>query len=321
MIGFSEAQVKDLSSDLNPQYVFKRQRSGRELSYIPGWFVIAEANAIFGLDGWDRETTQLERVYDRGGPGGTVNCAYMARVRVTVRAGHTLIKREGTGFGNSAGLPPGEAHERAIKAAETDATKRALLTFGSRFGLSLYAQDKNLPVPSQNFAEPVGETVPAHIAQSTPVAINEEVAIPVSKEAATSAPTTDAPAQLGQTATILPKLSVHRLRPIIDKSVLSYASERRIRSKQHLGFVAAKPCLICEDVQCHAHHITFAQPRGLSVKVSDEFSVPLCAKHHNELHQASSEKGWWKDYGMDALGAALKLWEESLRIMVAETTR
>jgi hypothetical protein len=33
---------------------------------------------------------------------------------------------------------PGEVHDVALKAAETDATKRALATFGRPFGLELY---------------------------------------------------------------------------------------------------------------------------------------------------------------------------------------
>ena len=37
--------------------------------------------------------------------------------------------------------PPGEAHELALKAAETDATKRALATFGNPFGLALYDRE------------------------------------------------------------------------------------------------------------------------------------------------------------------------------------
>jgi hypothetical protein len=77
-------------------------------------------------------------------------------------------------------------------------------------------------------------------------------------------------------------------RPVIDKSLLAIGSPRRIRNKIHLRNVAAKPCLICEEVPCHAHHVTFAQPRGLSVKVSDEYTVPLCATHHNEVHRTPS---------------------------------
>ena len=35
-----------------------------------------------------------------------------------------------------------EVHDIALKAAETDATKRALATFGKPFGLELYRKDK-----------------------------------------------------------------------------------------------------------------------------------------------------------------------------------
>jgi hypothetical protein len=40
------------------------------------------------------------------------------------------------------GLLPGEAHESAIKEAETDAMKRALSTFGNPFGLALYDKEQ-----------------------------------------------------------------------------------------------------------------------------------------------------------------------------------
>jgi Rad52/22 family double-strand break repair protein len=40
------------------------------------------------------------------------------------------------------GATIGEAVDTAIKSAETDATKRALVTFGYCFGLALYDKDK-----------------------------------------------------------------------------------------------------------------------------------------------------------------------------------
>ena len=36
----------------------------------------------------------------------------------------------------------GETHEKALKTAETDATKRALATFGKPFGLELYVSTR-----------------------------------------------------------------------------------------------------------------------------------------------------------------------------------
>jgi hypothetical protein len=73
-------------------------------------------------------------------------------VRVRVRAQATTITREGTGFGQAIAATPGEAHERALKAAETDATKRALVTFGSRFGLMLYDRERRTGAMSESRA-------------------------------------------------------------------------------------------------------------------------------------------------------------------------
>jgi hypothetical protein len=49
-----------------------------------------------------------------------------------------LLIREGTGAGHGIDVDLGLAHESAIKEAETDAMKRALVTFGNPFGLALY---------------------------------------------------------------------------------------------------------------------------------------------------------------------------------------
>jgi hypothetical protein len=98
---------------------------------------------------------------------------------------------------------------------------------------------------------------------------------------------------------------------VIDKSTLALPTERRLRSKAHRMFVASQPCLICSSQPCHAHHITFAQPRGLSQKVSDEFVVPLCVSHHNELHAAHNEASWWRSHGIEPLPVAQKLWAET----------
>ena len=97
----------------------------------------------------------------------------------------------------------------------------------------------------------------------------------------------------------------------IDKSVLAFPEPRRQRNKIHLRFVAKQPCLICARQPCDAHHLRFAQARGLGLKVSDEFTVPLCRGHHRELHRAGDEASWWTTTGVDAIGIARKLWTET----------
>ena len=136
-MAFAAPQVRKLRARLNPRHVKTREADGQVLHYVEGWHVVAEANRIFGFEGWDRETVASDCVWTKQ-QGSRYCAAYVARVRITVRAGETRIVREGCGVGESSALSPGQAHDFAAKAAETDATKRALMTFGNAFGLSLY---------------------------------------------------------------------------------------------------------------------------------------------------------------------------------------
>ena len=86
----------------------------------------------------------------------------------------------------------------------------------------------------------------------------------------------------------------------------------RARNKSHLIFVAAQPCLICQRSPCDAHHLKFAQPRALGRKVSDEFTVPLCRDHHQELHRYGNELSWWANIKLEPLEMAKSLWEATL---------
>lgn len=85
----------------------------------------------------------------------------------------------------------------------------------------------------------------------------------------------------------------------------------RQRSKAHLAFVAAQPCLICSRTPCDAHHVRFAQPKALGRKVSDEYTVPLCRQHHGELHRHGNEISWWANVNIDPLLNARDFWDNS----------
>jgi DNA recombination protein Rad52 len=142
--GFSPEQVAALAAPLDRANVRQREQGRGKVNYLEGWQLIAEANRIFGFDGWQRQTiavrcvAQGERTIGRDQkPGWGVT--YTARVRVTVTAGGLPpLIREGTGAGHGIDTDLGQAHESAIKEAETDAMKRALMTFGNPFGLALY---------------------------------------------------------------------------------------------------------------------------------------------------------------------------------------
>src|SRR5262249_21736581 len=115
--------------------------TGSALSYVEGWHAIAEANRIFGYEAWDRRTVSASCVWTEA-KAGTHRAVYTAKVRITVRAGEVKVVREGSGTCEANAATAGQAHELALKGAETDATKRALATFGNPFGLALYDREQ-----------------------------------------------------------------------------------------------------------------------------------------------------------------------------------
>jgi len=315
-MAFSTKQLQALRRSVDSRCVRTREANGRELSYIEGWYVISEANRIFGFEGWNRETIESRCVLARETRGNFI-AVYIARVRITVQANGAIVVREGHGTGEGRGTSPGEVHDIAIKAAETDATKRALATFGKPFGLELYRTHK--PTTAQNSsvstALPVNADVRVgfHPDDTTPIPRpskyyggrqsqlpnvrsgamkresmeNARHALPLSKEA--------------------PKLSPEP----IDKSVLTIGEPKRLRDKAHLRFVASQPCIVCGRQPSDPHHLRFAQPRAIGLKVSDEFTVPLCRGHHRQLHQVGNEVAWWEERNINALGVARELWQRT----------
>jgi hypothetical protein len=94
----------------------------------------------------------------------------------------------------------------------------------------------------------------------------------------------------------------------IQKSELTFGEVRRFRDKAHLRFVGSQPCLICGRAPADAHHLRFAQPRGMGLKVSDEFTVPLCRSQHRDNHGSCDEAAWWERRAIDPLATARMLW-------------
>jgi hypothetical protein len=216
-------------------------------------------------------------------------------VRVTVQADGATIIREGHGSGEGRGTSPGEVHDIALKAAETDATKRALATFGKPFGLELYRGGKasvvQKPVPAPSDSAPEVR-VGFHPDDTTPIPrpsryygrrqnqLSEQFRREQrqAQHSAQAAPPL-APAEPG----LLPAL--------IDKSQLPIAEPKRLRDKAHLKFVASQSCLVCGRQPCDPHHLRFAQPRAIGLKASDEFTVPLCRGHSSCIKRATRRPG------------------------------
>jgi len=252
---------------------------------------------------------------------GSFLAVYVARVRITVHADGATIVREGHGSGEGRGTSPGEVHDIALKAAETDATKRALSTFGRPFGLALYRKDKTILLsgsPALQPATPSPATQPrlgSHPDDTTPIPRpshyygrrhQSSMTELLRRDQAETRKhnTSGTPSQITRTPAPTEK---------IDKSELALAEPKRLRDKAHLKFVASQPCVVCGRQPSDPHHLRFVQPWALGLKVSDEFTVPLCRGHHRQLHQTGNEEAWWKNIKVDALRVARDFWEQTHR--------
>ena len=301
-MGFSQKQTAALQRALNEAHIRTRQAHGRDLSYIEGWHAISEANRIFGFEGWDRETTESKCLSARESRGA-FHAIYIAKVRISVRADSQTVVREGHGTAEGRGDTLADAHDMGLKAAETDATKRALATFGKPFGLSLYLSK----TARANSAHNAADTIPS---SSQPTVKNSDRRASNGMRGSIRMVPPGRPASF-RIAPLAPVPSDAALIDTrIDKSALTLGYPPRRRDKEHLRFVAAQPCLLCSRAPSDAHHVRFAQHRAMGRKVSDEFTVPLCRTHHRQLHQSGNELAWWMDMDIDPLEIAKGLWEE-----------
>ena len=176
------------------------------------------------------------------------------------------------------------------------------------FGLALYGSSHK----NSSAKNVTHEPAPANQIEESGPAANETIAIPRPQESVKNDRLQDSQqpsVQPESEMSIVPAAS-ELARTKIDNSVLTISEPKRFRDKAHLRFVASHPCLVCGRQPSDPHHLRFAQPRALGLKVSDEFTVPLCREHHRQLHHAGNEIAWWHNIDIKPLPIAKGLWEE-----------
>ena len=136
----SAAALRLLAQPLEANLVARRKGGkGQWVPYLEGYQSINQANRIFGHGRWGAEVAgpigyrELGRADKKTGEVQPVGM-YWATVRVQVAG---CAPRSDVGCGFTTDDSP-EAHDTAIKAAVTDAMKRALRQFGDQFGNALY---------------------------------------------------------------------------------------------------------------------------------------------------------------------------------------
>lgn len=176
-------QTDQLLKGINPSRVGK---DGKGFAHLEAWDVRAHLIRIFGFAKWSAELVELEPIFETsiekdGKTRWTV--AYRATMRLTIYTGdlEDAIYTEAA-VGDSQNNPSrADAHDMAIKTAESQAFKRCAINLGDQFGLSLYNNGGTssvvravLDAEESREEEPVVEVVKAESSKPASKKTNEE---------------------------------------------------------------------------------------------------------------------------------------------------
>lgn len=139
MSNLNERQVQYLGMDLAGGRVGQRSQAGRSFSYLEAWDVRRTLIRVFGYIGFSADVIGCEQVFEEETTTSNGKPAWHVAYRVTMclAIGRSATYTE-VAIG-AATLPDrGQAHDMAVKTAESDALKRCAINLGTQFGLSLY---------------------------------------------------------------------------------------------------------------------------------------------------------------------------------------
>lgn len=179
MTGITPEQHEWLMRPLQAHRVASRKVQSRSLSYLEAWDVRAHLIRIFGFGGFSVVADEAECVAHLSEQGASKrNHLVSWKVRVTLVI--PALNAEYTEYAvGSANLPDlGEAHDMAIKTAESDALKRAAINLGTQFGLSLYNDGSRSDVVRVILVKPEGEAAASPEMPEVPVASETAEAAP-----------------------------------------------------------------------------------------------------------------------------------------------
>jgi recombination DNA repair RAD52 pathway protein len=145
-------QHEQLLKGINPNRIAKRQGGGgKSLSYLEAWEVKAHLIRIFGFGNWSWDVKVAELAFEEQNERGNWNVGY--RVIGELRIHDLSCTYTEAAVGSASLSQRGEAHDMAIKTAESDALKRAAINLGDQFGLSLYNNGATAPVVLNTLTE------------------------------------------------------------------------------------------------------------------------------------------------------------------------
>lgn len=160
-MSISQKQYEQLLKPLNPKRVATRSQAGRSLSYLEAWDVKAHLIRVFGFCGWSADVRSADIAFEEKNEKGNWDVGYKVVLCLRIHNTTDSFLAEATyteAAVGSASLPRrGDAHDMAIKTAESDALKRAAINLGTQFGLSLYNDGSMHDVVIETLVPPVSQ--------------------------------------------------------------------------------------------------------------------------------------------------------------------
>lgn len=159
----TDLQLKVLFSELHQSRVGKNPKG---FSHVQQWDVRRFLIRVFGFGGYDTELKSIECVReiereagtdDYGKPKFRYTVVYRVHQRLTIKdvAGNPIAYFDGVATGDARNQPSlGDAHDGAVKEADSQSLKRAAVNLGDAFGLSLYNGGSSAPVVLWSAAHP-----------------------------------------------------------------------------------------------------------------------------------------------------------------------
>lgn len=144
-------------------------KDGKGFAHLEAWDVRRHLIRVFGFGGYDTEQQEMTLVSQvehppSGGRGKSRwTVIYRATVVLRVKVGGVELGHwHGTASGDATNQPSlADAHDLAMKTADSQAFKRAAVNLGDQFGMSLYNGGSLEPVVLRSLAyvsEPVAES-------------------------------------------------------------------------------------------------------------------------------------------------------------------
>jgi len=140
-VSLSKEQISELLKPIDPARVGK---DGKGFSHVEAWDIRRTMNRIFGFGGWSADVGKMELVAERevqtrqGKPAWNVVYRAQCVLRLGDAFGDGYATYTEWAAGDATNPTLADAHDQAIKTAESQAFKRCAVNLGDQFGLSLY---------------------------------------------------------------------------------------------------------------------------------------------------------------------------------------